>query len=71
MKSIKKLWIARDENGALFLYDEKPHLKEENPFLSVGVKYKEWIGGRFFCIDDNLFSEVTFENSPKEILMIL
>ena len=57
-----KMYIARDEDGrniggALFLYVNKPT-------LNGGI----WYGGEvFYTIDNRLFPEVTFENSPMEV----
>lgn len=52
-----KIWIARDEDGLLYLYMKKPHLYAHY----FDIKYL--IGE----IDKNLFPEVTFENSPQEV----
>ena len=58
-----KLWIARDADGQLWLYTSKPVLLDD---------------GQIFCCPDDvygideqyqinqyLFPEVTFENSPQ------
>ena len=55
------MWIARDKDGYLYLYIDKPILCEDkftanmlgNPDLTR--------------IDENWFQEVTFENSPQEV----
>lgn len=54
----KKLWIARDKNGELYLYDKKP-FKGEQGFYSTD---KNW-----FKLNDNSHPEITFENSPQQI----
>ena len=54
-----KLWIARDKNGELCLYNIKPEKHEEY--------FVEPSGYRSFSLDDDLFPEVTFENSPQEV----
>jgi hypothetical protein len=57
-----KMYIARDQGkrdieGALFLYVNKPT-------SHGGI----WYGGEtFYTIDNRLFPEVTFENSPQEV----
>lgn len=55
-----KLWIARDSNGLLTVYNEKPNLY-----------YNEYWDGDYStqCIDlpKEMFPEVTFENSPMEV----
>ena len=55
-----KLWIARDNQGWLQLYLDKPcfmlkHLVED------------WNGTFMGYLPKEKFSEVTFENSPQEI----
>ena len=56
-----RLWVARDKNGELSLVNEKPVLS---------VSKKCWLtSGEADCIflDDKMFPEVTFENSPQEV----
>ncbi len=53
-----KLWIARDANDSLFLYDEKPNLEK---------LYGYWYSDNCFRLDTDEFHEVTFENSPQEV----
>ena len=61
-----KLWIARDKDGGLFLYNYEP--------------CKNKISGRFTCcikpngawseeyeLNRHLLPEVTFENSPQQV----
>ena len=54
-------WIARDKNGLLYVYDEKPNRDE-----GCGFFYTEFGSGYSFnrCFSDVLFSNVTWENSP-------
>lgn len=60
---IMKLWIARSELCRLCLYITKP--KKEKSRVT-GTIY--WTDGNIsFNIDDRLFPEITFENSPQEI----
>jgi hypothetical protein len=52
-----KLWIARDRSG-LWLYTTKPLFDHDrNEF--------EAEDGNILYIDDDIFPEVTFENSPQ------
>ena len=55
-----KLWISRDKNDALALYTEEPTLYYneyyEGPYKSQRID-----------LDENLFPEVTFENSPQQV----
>lgn len=55
-----KLWIARDKNGLLTVYNEKPELHY--------VEYWDGdYGTQVIDIPKEMFPEVTFENSPKEV----
>ena len=72
-----KLWIARAEDNQLRVFREKPFLLEL-PELKLRIwVYEEnlatcasWrnIGEG---IDSNAFPEVTFENSPREVELVL
>ena len=55
-----ELWIARDKNGALALYTEEPT-------LCYNKQYEGTYDSQMIDLDENLFPEVTFENSPQEI----
>ena len=55
-----EFWIARDVSGELWLYSDKP---EFNPYKN---EYESF-GGDFLVIDNSLFPEVTFENSPQKV----
>ena len=58
-----KLWIARDECGDLNLYQTEPHQKVS--MLTGGIYWNNRL--KSYNIDDRLFPEVTFENSPMEV----
>ena len=51
-----KLWIARDFNGDICLHTERPQLLKT-----------VWHSDDWFFLNENLFPEVTFENSPMEV----
>lgn len=53
------MWIARDEDGILCLYESKPYLDMDNEWDSDDNDY--------LVIDESQFPEVTFENSPMEV----
>lgn len=56
-----KLWIARDRNNDLYLYTVKPILYSNSYFdsrSSTAIAMK---------LDEDLFPEVTFENSPQQV----
>jgi hypothetical protein len=56
MGTTMKFWIARDKYG-LWLLETKPYIRNDM-FTCDGNVYR---------IDDDLFPEVTFKNSPQEI----
>ena len=58
-----KLWIARDANGELWIYDHKP-LKDRDIFKS-DLRLETYRASSL--LPDWLFYEVTFENSPQEV----
>lgn len=53
-----ELWIARDKDGSLCL-SRFELVKVYTTFICKEQQY--------YYIDDNLFPEVTFENSPKRV----
>lgn len=59
-----KLWIARDADETLVLYDKEPHLSEEVDGIWVCGMY----GGPVMVITlpSEIFPEVTFETSPQQ-----
>lgn len=70
----KTIWIARDKDGDLYLYSEKPELdndtftwgeEDEHIFFNLnGLN-----DNSYMQIDSDLYPEVTFENSPKELII--
>ena len=55
-----KMWIARDKQGMLAIFEDKPTYSHKNGDI--------WLTADFpFYIDKNNFPEVTFENSPMEV----
>lgn len=57
-----RLWIARDKDGSLYLYHEKPY-KCRSLFL-CDTDNGMWL-------DRSKFPEVNFENSPQEVKLKL
>lgn len=57
-----KFWIARDLNNGLSLFSDKPKLK----FINIHGK-QLWIGDFAAAVKTDLFPEVTFENSPRQV----
>lgn len=54
-----KLWIARDWGG-LILFQYKPSLTYDNIWYNTDNK-------KFLELPEDLFPEITFENSPQEV----
>ena len=65
-----KLYIARDKDNSLSLSTHKPIYDE---FFDTWEEPNEFYDDYSFhaYIPENLFPEVTFENSPKEIELII
>ena len=65
-----KLWIARDENGRLNLFDVKPE-----KFIPQNGQETVWTVPRGYLnhimLSRRMFPEVTFENSPMEVELVL
>ena len=61
-----ELWIARDKDNALWLYNAKP-IKNESLgiFMCVGFENGYWC--EEYALDENLLLELTFENSPQKV----
>ena len=60
-----KLWIARDKSKSLWLYYDKPVLLPID-----NSQYSPFLGDKDILVcelEDTLFPEVTFENSPREV----
>lgn len=55
-----KFWIARDKDGMLHLYEDKPKLANSN------AHYFDVANGECYDLPIGLYPEVTFENSPKQ-----
>ena len=61
--TIKKLksWVARDEDGKLFLYQDKP-IKFAGKWVQTQMKF------HFRILDEEMFPEVKWEDEePKEL----
>lgn len=62
-----KIWIARDENGSLSAYNVEPtrYIRGKGK----GYGFFNVIPGmnNILKLDDSLFPEVTWENSPQKV----
>lgn len=63
------VWIARDRDGELFMFNQEPR---RNEHFFVAQKYKEE-ATQWWSLPSDQLPEVTWENSPKkyELKMIL
>ena len=62
-----KLRKARDENGELCLYRNKPELVKIEENTNDEFWQDSSTDGYYCYLDINEFPEVTFENSPQEV----
>lgn len=58
-----KLWIARDFDGILNLYVDKPLLDSNANMYYLDSNMEDY----YLNIDADSFPEVTFENSPQQV----
>ena len=65
LESTKKdyKWIARDKDGDLYLYVSKPYRFVNRGVFDTGLEFDD-ISSFVECFSDNIFSNVTWENSP-------
>ena len=67
------MWIARDKKQSAYSENEMPslYLFKSKPCFESNLGYWEPnkldLEANFFEIDNNLFPELTFENSPQEV----
>lgn len=64
-----KIWIARQKWGGLFLFGVRPYKYEDESWREE--KWKSPISGLSFQIDAEAFPEITFENSPQQVELLL
>ena len=58
MENKYKLWVARDKNGFLFAYEDKPTRWDIR---------KEWLGLFFCSMKNSYFHNLTWEDEPIEV----
>ena len=64
MKALKA-WVARDENGMLYLYLAKP-LKFETTWMTAAI------GAKFIQLDDELFPEIKWtDDEPTKVKIVI
>lgn len=59
----KTLWIARDKDGLLYLWKEKPKRIEERGWFNTEKGHLGVVGD----LNTSDFPEVTYENSPMQV----
>lgn len=60
---MKSIWIARDGYGHLTMFKSKPKRHGDYPYWHSDLDHD------YYPIDDDLFLEVTLENSPVELVI--
>lgn len=66
LERIESWWVARDKNGEIYMFNNNPkRVDDEGIFLNNSYD------GLCTELDSSLFSEITWENSPKKIEMKL
>lgn len=58
-----EFWIARRKSKKLYLFFGKPQQIDNGRWFILNNNYVD----RGIKIDENLFPEITFENSPKQV----
>ena len=57
------VWIARDKNGTLAMFKNEPILDIDDAW------YCKDEGDDFSIVNKDMFPEVTFKNSPKQLII--
>ena len=66
MVSDMKLWVARDKDGDLYLYNYKPDKNELAERFTCCIKPDgEW--SEEYELNNKLLPDLTYENSPQEV----
>ena len=58
MENKYKLWVARDKNGFLFAYNDRPTRSDNQ---------KEWLGWFLFSMKNSYFPNLTWKDDPIEV----
>ena len=58
MENKYKFWVARDKNGFLFAYEDKPKRCDNK---------KEWFGEFLSSMENSFFPNLTWEDEPIEV----
>lgn len=60
--NLPSVWVARDDDGSLWIYTTKP-------VKSCGMFHCS-ASGEMFQIDDSVYPEITFDNSPIRVKLL-
>lgn len=60
--ALPSVWVARDADNSLWIYTTKP-VKSDGMFHCSAT-------GDMFQIDDSVYPEITFENSPIRVKLL-
>lgn len=61
MENKYKFWVARDKDGNLFAYNDKPTRCDNQ---------KEWFAEKFLCsMENSFFPELKCEDEPLEVML--
>ena len=60
--ALPSVWVARDADNSLWIYTTKP-VKSDGMFHCSAA-------GEMFQIDDSVYPEITFENSPVKVKLL-
>lgn len=67
-------WVARDEDGGLHLFVEVPKRYRRRGVFEVnpGVwSLNEWHGTHTLCLDRKSFSDLKWEDEPREVELVI
>lgn len=60
--ALPSVWVARDDDGSLWIYTTKPR-KCDGMFCASA-------SGDMIPIDDSVYPEITYENSPVKVKLL-
>lgn len=60
-------WIARDRNGELYIFEDKPILVKDKYEVDWYASNKRW----FELLPNYIMPEVTFDNSPQQVELVI
>lgn len=62
------MWLARDENGTLYLHIDLEPRKASDLGFSFDPGEDYWFSSEYFWLPETMYREVTWENSPIELI---